>query len=373
MDNAIEQIKILSQIAELHLVIELSPDSLISTIVDFSQFAVKRGVYPLSSLVDNDTLKKLSPYLNNLENVYYAFYPSKQMLGISNITTVRKVINLLKSRQIEMIHFDTTSGRFMPAIPFLYRYKIVATIHDPIPHLGEYTIKRKIVSTLYRAVINKYLFYSYYATVQFLTSYSRYSKNIYTAKLLPYTYINTCENNSVSTNNYILYFGRLSYYKGIDILLNALDEIWTTNPDLKVIIAGKRHGDIHFDLVSGNRKKNITYLPGYIKIDELYTLIKNSMFVVCPYREATQSGVLMTVLALHKPVLATSVGSFSEYIQSNVNGLLSSPTEDSLANAINALLHDEQYKKIERNMKFNQTELDAKSNLEVYKKLYEII
>ncbi|MEI2749884.1 MAG: glycosyltransferase [Ferruginibacter sp.] len=63
-------------------------------------------------------------------------------------------------------------------------------------------------------------------------------------------------------------------------------------------------------------------------------MIENSKFIVCPYRDATQSGVLMTSYAAGKMVLATNVGSFPEYIQDGVNGLLAEVTPESIAQKI---------------------------------------
>lgn len=372
MDNAIEQLKILSQICDLHLVIELSPDSMKSTIIDFSNYNLKPGVHSLLAMLDIQVSEKLYPYFTNLKSVNYAYYPAKHMIDFINLKTIKDLINLLKTNKIDTIHFDTTSARFLPAIPFILKYKKLATIHDPLPHIGEQTFKRKLTVLVYNKVINKYLFYSSYAANQFSNTYPRFSRNIYIAKLLPYNYISTFNTNLSIDSNYILYFGRLSYYKGIDILLNALDILWLNNPNIKVIIAGKAHGNYHVDLLNENRRKNITYLPGYINIEDLSSLIKHAMFVVCPYREATQSGVLMTALAMHKPVLATIVGAFPEYIQEEKNGILSAPDEHSLVEALKRLLHNNHYKKIENLMQLHNSKEDINSNKEVYKKFYKL-
>lgn len=372
MDNAIEQIKILSQLCDLHLVIELSLDSLTSTIIDFSSYNLKSGVHPISTILDYENSKKLDYYFKNLKSVHYAFYPSRHMIGIRNVRTFSNILTVLKKYNVKVIHFDTTSGRLLPLIPFLYRYKKYATIHDPIPHAGEFTFKKKLIALAYQSVINKYLFYSNFAVNQFKSVYPSLSSKLYTARLLPYSYIKHFNAKSNVNGQYVLYFGRLSYYKGIDILINAFDNLWVNYPNLKLVIAGKPHGSYQIDLLSGNRKNNIIYFQGYVKTDELQTLIKHALFVVCPYREATQSGVLMTAIALNKPVLATRVGSFPEYIQSGKNGLLSNPDEKSLLDAMENLLENNLYKNLEYNMRLNESNHDMGYNLEVYRRLYNI-
>ena len=61
--------------------------------------------------------------------------------------------------------------------------------------------------------------------------------------------------------------------------------------------------------------------------------------VVCPYVDATQSGVIMSAFSLKKPVIATAVGAIPEMLTDHVHGLLVPPRESSsLANAIETLL-----------------------------------
>jgi glycosyltransferase involved in cell wall biosynthesis len=80
-------------------------------------------------------------------------------------------------------------------------------------------------------------------------------------------------------------------------------------------------------------------------------LIRKAKFIVCPYRDATQSGVLMTAMAMHKCVVATNVGSFPEYIQDDYNGLLSFPNPIDLALNLNKALKDDYYLKMNENIK----------------------
>ena len=60
--------------------------------------------------------------------------------------------------------------------------------------------------------------------------------------------------------------------------------------------------------------------------DELSALIQESSFVVCPYKDATQSGVVMSAYALKKPVIATRVGGLVEMVEDKKTGLLVSIT-----------------------------------------------
>ena len=82
----------------------------------------------------------------------------------------------------------------------------------------------------------------------------------------------------------------------------------------------------------------VTIINRFIQNDELATLIRNSLFVVCPYRDATQSGVIMSSFSLSKPVIATNVGGLAEMVRDGINGIIIPPNSvKSLTQAIVAL------------------------------------
>lgn len=70
-------------------------------------------------------------------------------------------------------------------------------------------------------------------------------------------------------------------------------------------------------------------------------LIKKAQFVVCPYIDATQSGVIMSSFALNKPVIATHTGGLPEMVIDKRYGLIIPPKDEiALANAISTLWND---------------------------------
>ena len=54
-------------------------------------------------------------------------------------------------------------------------------------------------------------------------------------------------------------------------------------------------------------------------------MIKESDAVICPYTDATQSGVVMTAFAFGKPVIATKVGGLPEMLDNGELGILIPP------------------------------------------------
>ena len=146
-------------------------------------------------------------------------------------------------------------------------------------------------------------------------------------------------NKDIKKQNYILFFGRISPYKGIEYLLKAMRRVHEVHPETRVIIAGK--GEYNFDIEPYINLGYVEFRNKFIELDELADLIRGAQFTVCPYTEATQSGVVYSSFALNTPVIATRVGGLPEMIDDGKTGVIVPPCdEQSLAEAIIDLLGD---------------------------------
>ena len=106
--------------------------------------------------------------------------------------------------------------------------------------------------------------------------------------------------------NYILFFGNIDQYKGVDLLYNTFRD----NQNLsghKLVIAG--NGNLYFPHVKDSRT---LFINRYIKDEEVAMLFKRAACVVYPYISATQSGVLTLAYKFQTPVLASDLPFFKE-------------------------------------------------------------
>lgn len=135
---------------------------------------------------------------------------------------------------------------------------------------------------------------------------------------------------------YILFIGSIQPYKGLDLLLQAMEQ--TCNVDIPLVIAGKGYVP---EIENFAKRKNTKVLNRYISNAELVELIENCCFVVCPYRSASQTGIIPTAFVFNKPVVATEVGAFGEMIKNGLNGMLvPKNNSDALGEVICELFHN---------------------------------
>src|SRR5690606_13516289 len=105
---------------------------------------------------------------------------------------------------------------------------------------------------------------------------------------------------------------------------------------------------------------------------ELVEIVCQSQLIICPYTDATQSGVIMMAYALHRPVLVTNVGGLTEYVISGQTGLISEEiSAESLAAKIIYFLKNNCFKNMQSNIERQEfVEVDKRYNFTIMGELY---
>jgi glycosyltransferase involved in cell wall biosynthesis len=140
----------------------------------------------------------------------------------------------------------------------------------------------------------------------------------------------------------VLFFGRISRYKGLDVFYEAAQLIAERIPGVRFVVAGRP--------VAGYEPPSAPWLGGgavievrdrYLSTGEAAGLFRSAAVVVCPYLDATQSGVVLTAFAFGVPVVATATGGLPEYVVHNRRGILV-PVGDAraLADAVCRILEE---------------------------------
>lgn len=262
-----------------------------------------------------------------------------------------------KLRQYDVIHI-TDFPYYYEWIYYFLRRKIVLTVHDPIPHSTTACNTKQILCNRKMGfqVLKHFIILNRAQKEECITTYKLQHKHIYDSQLGRYDYLRIYQNYNDKVEKYILFFGQIASNKGLDLLLPAMKEIHKIVPDVKLIVAGK--GKFSFDITPYRDLDYIDIRNYFIPDYDLATLIQNSMFVVCPYKDATQSGVVMSAFAFNKPVIATNVGGFPEQVIDKKYGLIIEPNNVSvLVNAICELCTNQNVlQQLQENIRINYEE-----------------
>ena len=248
---------------------------------------------------------------------------------------------LIKNK-FDVIHL-TWPANVYEFIIYMLKRKMILTVHDPFPHTGLDTrivrLRRKVA---FRCVPH-FIILNKAQREKFLSFYHLPSSAVIDSRLSCYTYLNMVEQDmtTVPEQKYILFAGKISKYKGVEYLLEAMKKVHDTFPDIKLVVAGG--GKYHFDISGYAALPYIDIRNRFIPDEELVALMKKTQFMVCPYTDATQSGVIMSSFTFGTPVIATRVGGLPEMLGNGKYGMLVKEKDtDALYRGICSLLSDEE-------------------------------
>lgn len=131
--------------------------------------------------------------------------------------------------------------------------------------------------------------------------------------------------NEVDINfyNFILFVGRFSPIKGIEILIKAFSEIEKEFPEFKLILVGEGlEGESLESRIKNVGLENRIELKGKLSLEETKNIMKNCYCLVLPSLSEGLPRVLIEAQALGKPTIGSNVGGIPELIRDKQNGFL---------------------------------------------------
>jgi D-inositol-3-phosphate glycosyltransferase len=160
-------------------------------------------------------------------------------------------------------------------------------------------------------------------------------------------------------DRYILFFGFIRAYKGLDLLIRAMAEPAVKSLGVKLLVAGEFYEDEkpYFDLIHTlDISDSIILHSHFISNDEVRYYFSAASLVVQPYRSATQSGVTQVAYQFDKPMVVTNVGGLAEIVPDGKCGYVVPTEPEAIAEAITDF--------------FNGDEKRFQKGIEEQKKLY---
>jgi glycosyltransferase involved in cell wall biosynthesis len=314
----------------------LSPHSLKSTLVNIDEQKPENSILPASEY------KEFLEYADciDLSKCYVANCPAFHQYSWKYIIMTFKIISFIKRGHFDVIHSDIFPSLTQFPLYLTEHDKWFLTVHDPFPHSGESGKLKSIQRKIGMCLVKRFFLLNNLQLEKFCEYYKVNEENVRINKLGIYSIMQkySCKNTE-PTCDYALFFGRISPYKGVDDLCKAVSIANESGSKVKLHIAGS--GSFNFEISQYTQDGNITIENAFIDIRRLAELIYNSKFVVCPYKDATQSGVIMTCYALNKPVIVTNVGGLAEMVDDQQSGIVVPPRDvQALSRAITSLYSD---------------------------------
>ncbi|MDJ0365629.1 glycosyltransferase [Hymenobacter sp. H14-R3] len=140
-----------------------------------------------------------------------------------------------------------------------------------------------------------------------------------------------------SAFHYVLFFGFIRAYKGLDILLEALADARVAALPVKLLIAGEFYEDAApYEAIIQRLglESKLVRATDFIPNEQVVNYFCAADMVVQPYKNATQSGVSQVAYHFGRPMLVTDVGGLAELIPAGVVGYVVSPAAPAIAGAL---------------------------------------
>ena len=144
---------------------------------------------------------------------------------------------------------------------------------------------------------------------------------------------------------FLLFFGFIRDYKGLDILINALSDM--KNLDVKLLIAGESYISTKKirDLINKNGVSNmIIWDRKYIPNSDINLYFSACDAVVLPYRKISQSGIIPMAYHFDKLVVSSDIPSLKEHIVEKETGyMFKKNNSNDLSNVLTEIYHNHNF------------------------------
>lgn len=143
--------------------------------------------------------------------------------------------------------------------------------------------------------------------------------------------------NLDADKDYMLFFGLVRAYKGLDLLLDAMGKMHDKLPNLRLLIAGEfyEQEEVYRKQIADNGLTDKVIIRNeFIPDADLRLYFGAADLIVQPYKTATQSGVTQVAFHFEKPMLVTNVGGLGEIVHDHKMGYAVQPNAESIADAI---------------------------------------
>jgi D-inositol-3-phosphate glycosyltransferase len=136
---------------------------------------------------------------------------------------------------------------------------------------------------------------------------------------------------------YILFFGFIRDYKGLDLLLEAFADERLRGLNIRLLVAGEFYCDPkpYREIIARHHLEDQVIMSNdFIPDSRVVNYFCAADLVVQPYKSATQSGVTQIAYHFNKPMIITNVGGLAEFVPHGKVGYVVEPVPGEISAAI---------------------------------------
>ena len=179
----------------------------------------------------------------------------------------------------------------------------------------------------------------------------------------------------LATKKVLLFFGLIREYKGLDILINAMEKIKTELEDYTLLIVGEcyENENKYTELIkkagiTDNVKCHYSFIPD----NEVGKYFSAADVVVLPYKTASQSGIVQIAYHFDTPVIVSNVGGLPEIVDEGKTGYCVEPNSNAFAKAIKAFYENDNISEMNSNISQYKSQFSWDAMVKAIEKLVNV-
>ncbi|MBA2558956.1 MAG: glycosyltransferase family 4 protein [Propionibacteriales bacterium] len=330
----------LADSAEVHLLLEVHPEKWSVANFEGVRSDLPAGLVAADAVLAPSYPPAVRRMWRKAASFHLVVHSKRQGRNLNPLRTTLDVLRWIRDKHLDVLHIDDVDisprlalGLAVAGAPC----PVLIGCHDPDPHSGERHWRRKHATrVLAFSRADAVLVHHEGGRSALRRRHPRLRGRVHTVRLGTYDFLRhlarppdpAADAAGPDHGPVVLLFGRLTPYKGIEELFRAAPLVARAVPGVRFVIAGKPVAGYlppRAPRLEGSGQVETRY--GYVASTAIAALFRQAEVAVCPYTDASQSGVVLTAFAFGCPVVATSVGGMAEYVEDGVTGLLVPPND----------------------------------------------
>lgn len=257
----------------------------------------------------------------NTAGFYPEFLPDDKITLLNLYKTIKFISDYCNKNNIDIIH---SHHRTFDALSFLLnkikKIKTIVSVHN-------IRFDKKLISYNSDKII---------AVSEYVASHLRkhYHKDEAKIEIIE----NFINKDFININNYpsflksqlglnendfiMMYAGRFSEEKGVDVLLEAYKDLKDKFPAIKLILIGEGNETEQYKTISTKNNLGVIFLE---PVENIFDYLNCADLVILPSRDEAFGNIILEAAYLGKPVIASDIGNIKNLIQHNKTGIMFQP------------------------------------------------